>query len=118
MKIEFSKYRRQNRGGKGLMTLRITERNGPVVGLRLVAMEDHLMILTSAGKVIRIPVEGIRITGRVAKGVRLVRLGEEEQVVGVERLAEPDEDDQPIASPIGLLGSTSARVFSIHSLKS
>lgn len=94
-------YRRQNRGGKGLMTLRITERNGPVVGLRLVAMEDHLMILTSAGKVIRTPVEGIRVTGRVAKGVRLVRLGRQESVVGIERLAEPDEEDQPISPPIG-----------------
>jgi DNA gyrase subunit A len=87
-------YRSQHRGGKGLMTLRITDRNGPVVGLRLVTHDDHVMILTSAGKVIRIPVEGIRVTQRVAQGVCLVRLGDQEGVVGIERLGEPDDEDE------------------------
>jgi DNA gyrase subunit A len=84
-------YRPQNRGGKGLMTIRITERNGPVVALRLVVQNDDVMILTSGGKVIRIPVEDIRVTGRVAQGVCLVRLGEEERVLVTERL-DPDEE--------------------------
>jgi DNA gyrase subunit A len=85
-------YRSQNRGGKGLMTIRITEKNGPVVSLRLVNVEDHLIILTSGGKVIRIPVVGIRVTGRVAQGVCLVRLGDQEQVVGIERLEDPGDE--------------------------
>jgi DNA gyrase subunit A len=89
-------YRTQNRGGLGLMTFKITDRTGPVVALRLVRTEDQLMLVTSAGKVIRTQVEGIRITGRVAQGVCLVRLGEEEFVVSVERLAEPDEDPEPL----------------------
>ena len=95
-----SEYRSQHRGGKGLKTVRITERNGYVVGLRLVWPEDELMIVTSAGKVIRIPVKGIRITGRVAQGVCLVRLGEQEKVIGIERLADPEIEDQPISEPV------------------
>jgi DNA gyrase subunit A len=95
---DVSEYRSQRRGGKGLMTVRITEKNGAVVGLKLVSEEDHLMLLTSGGKVIRIPVAGIRVTGRVAQGVCLVKLGSDEVVVGVERLADPDDDeDAPVA---------------------
>ncbi len=83
-------YRRQHRGGVGLMTLRVTERTGPVVGVFLVHMGDQLMLVTSAGKVIRTRVEGIRVTGRVAQGVCLVKLGDQERVVSVERLADTD----------------------------
>ena len=92
-------YRIQHRGGKGLMTIRITEKNGPVVALRLVNTDNQLIILTSGGKVIRIPVEGIRVTGRVAQGVCLVRLGDSEQVVGVERLDDPDDEDEEGTPP-------------------
>ncbi len=91
---DVEEYRTQHRGGKGLMTIRIAEKNGPVVALRLVSPDNQLIILTSAGKVIRIPVEGIRVTGRVAQGVRLVRLGESEQVIGVERLDDPDDEEE------------------------
>jgi DNA gyrase subunit A len=94
------RYPVQRRGGKGRMTLRITDRNGSVVALKLVAREDHVMILTSAGMVIRTPVEGIRVTGRVAKGVCLVRLGEQERVVGAERLADPEGEERPVSQPI------------------
>jgi DNA gyrase subunit A len=69
------------------------------VGLRLVRDEDHLMLVTSAGKVIRTPVHGIRVTGRVAQGVCLVRLGDQERVASVERLAEPEDAARPSGIP-------------------
>jgi DNA gyrase subunit A len=81
-------YRVQTRGGKGVITMRITERIGPVVGVRMVREDDDLMLITDAGKVIRTPVRGISVIGRNTQGVRLIDLEEGEKVVGVARVAE------------------------------
>ncbi len=89
-------YRPQRRGGIGLKTMDIAERNGQVVALRLVNPEDHVLILTTGGKVVRTTVEGIRITGRIAQGVMLVRIGEDERVAGIERLNDPSEEDEEL----------------------
>ncbi|MSP59400.1 MAG: DNA gyrase subunit A [Myxococcales bacterium] len=86
-------YPTKNRGGLGVITIKTTERNGKVVGVRIVTDEDDLMIITSGGKVIRMPVDGIPTLGRNTKGVRLVRLEAGEGVVAVDRLAERDEDE-------------------------
>ena len=83
-------YRVTSRGGKGILTLRVTDRNGPVVGVRLVREEDDIMLITDAGKVIRTPVRGISVMGRNTQGVRLIDLAEGEKVVGVACLAEDE----------------------------
>ncbi len=81
-------YPVQHRGGKGVLTIRTSERNGHVVGMVQAAAEDHLLLITAGGKVIRMPIGQIRRTGRVAQGVRLIQLDEGEVVVGLERLAD------------------------------
>jgi len=92
-------YRTQNRGGLGLLTIKVNERNGKVVDLRPVADEDHLMLITDGGKIIRIAANSISTLGRNTMGVRLIRLAEEERVVGVERLADRDSVEAELAEP-------------------
>ena len=89
-----SDYPTKNRGGKGVITIKTTERNGKVVGLRIVTDEDDLMLITDGGKLIRMPVDGIPTIGRNTQGVRLIRLDEGEKVVAMERMAEKEEGEQ------------------------
>ena len=87
-------YRLQRRGGSGLLALRISERNGPVVGILQVTEDDEVMLITDRGKIIRLPVAGISLIGRVTQGVKLIDTEPEERVVSIARLAEKgDEGD-------------------------
>jgi DNA gyrase subunit A len=95
-----SDYPTKNRGGKGVITIKTTERNGKVIGLRLVTDEDDLMLITSAGKLIRMPVAGIPTIGRNTQGVRLIRLEESETVVAMERLAEMEEGEHEVSPEV------------------
>jgi DNA gyrase subunit A len=81
-------YRSQSRGGKGILTIKTTERNGPVVYSWQVTDQDQLMIITEHGKIIRLRVADISVIGRNTQGVRLIDLGEGEKVVGVAKLIE------------------------------
>jgi DNA gyrase subunit A len=81
-------YRRQARGGKGILTIKTSERNGPVVYSYQVTDHDQLMIITGHGKIIRLRVGDISVIGRNTQGVRLINLIEGEKVVAVARLAE------------------------------
>ena len=81
-------YRRQARGGKGIFTIKTSERNGPVVYSCQVSDQDQLMIITDHGKIIRLRVGDISVIGRNTQGVKLINLGEGEKVVAVARLAE------------------------------
>jgi DNA gyrase subunit A len=92
-------YRVTNRGGGGVITIRTTERNGPVVAACPVGGDEHLMVITDKGTIIRMPVSGISQVGRAAQGVRLVRLSEGEKVAAVELLAEPEDAATPPAAP-------------------
>ena len=85
-------YRLQRRGGLGLLALRISDRNGPVVGILQVTEDDEVMLITDRGKIIRLPVAGISLIGRVTQGVKLIDTESEERVVSVARLAEKGED--------------------------
>src|SRR5262249_23231433 len=67
-----------------------SERNGKVVGVRIVSNDDDLMIITGGGKLIRMPIGGIPVVGRNTQGVRLIRLEESEKVVAVESFAEAE----------------------------
>jgi DNA gyrase subunit A len=87
-------YRGQNRGGLGLITIKTTDRNGKVVGVRAMTDEDHLMLVTDCARIIRTPVRDISVIGRNTQGVRLIRVEDGERVVAVECLAEPDESPE------------------------
>jgi DNA gyrase subunit A len=95
-----SDYPTKNRGGKGVITIKTTERNGKVVGLRIVTDEDDLMLITDGGKLIRMPVDGIPTIGRNTQGVRLIRLEEGEKVVAMERLAEKEEGEREVSPEV------------------
>jgi DNA gyrase subunit A len=86
-------YRVQARGGKGVITLKVTEKTGPVVGVAQVAEGDDVMLITDSGKIIRMAVDEIRIIGRNTQGVRLIGLQENERVASLARLAEKEEQD-------------------------
>jgi DNA gyrase subunit A len=81
-------YRRQSRGGKGILTIKTSERNGPVVYSYQVSDSDQLMIITERGKIIRLRAADISVIGRNTQGVKLIDLGEGEKVVGVAKLME------------------------------
>jgi DNA gyrase subunit A len=97
-RTKVSDWRTQGRGGKGIIGMDTSERNGALVKLRLVVPEDQLMVITNGGQVIRTPVSEIRETGRNTQGVRVIRLRDGEQVVDVEPVAE-GEDDEAIEPP-------------------
>ncbi|HEY4103253.1 MAG TPA: DNA gyrase subunit A [Polyangiaceae bacterium] len=81
-------FRIQNRGGKGIILIDCSDRNGPVVGIAMVKPEDEVMIITDRGQTIRTPIEGIRETGRNAQGVKLMSIEEDERVVAIEPIGE------------------------------
>ena len=89
-------FRVQNRGGKGIILIDASDRNGPVVDLRLVKAGDEVMLITDRGQTLRTAVDEIRETGRNAQGVKLMTLDPEERIVALERLAESpvDTDDE------------------------
>ncbi len=95
-----SDYPTKNRGGKGVITIKTTERNGKVVSLRLVSDDDDLMLITDGGKLIRMPVDGIPTIGRNTQGVRLIRLETDEKVVAMERMAEKEEGETEVAPEV------------------
>ena len=86
-------YRITNRGGKGIITMNVTDKVGRVVGVRMVREGDDIMLITDGGKVIRMPVRDISVIGRNTQGVRLIGLEEGEKVVGVAPLAEMEVDE-------------------------
>jgi DNA gyrase subunit A len=99
---EISEYRVTHRGGKGIITIKTTDRNGNVVAVKEVVDKDELMIITRSGQMIRMPVGGISVIGRNTQGVRLVHLspaGEGEllpdSVAAVTRVVSEDEEAQP-----------------------
>lgn len=86
-------YRVQGRGGKGILTVKRTEKTGDVVGLLEVLPEDGLMLITRGGQSLRCAVSQIRETGRVAQGVRLKDLEMGDVVAAIARVVSDDKDD-------------------------
>jgi DNA gyrase subunit A len=93
-RTELTEYRRQSRGGKGVITIKTTERNGCVVDIKQVNDENDLMLITDQGKIIRMPVAGFSVIGRNTQGVRLMVTEEGERIVAVARLAEKEEIEE------------------------
>jgi DNA gyrase subunit A len=97
-------YRVQKRGGKGILTLNRTEKTGEVVALKEVLPDDELMLITKQGIVIRMPVKGIRVSGRNTQGVKLVNLDEGDFVCDVARVVIEDDEggDEGLEEPVGV----------------
>jgi DNA gyrase subunit A len=87
-------YREQSRGGKGVITMKITPKTGNLISLKEVSDNDDLMIITTQGKIIRMHVSDIRTLGRNTQGVRIIRLGGDDMVGGVTRVVKDDDDEE------------------------
>ncbi|MBN9316038.1 MAG: DNA gyrase subunit A [Devosia sp.] len=92
-------YRITGRGGKGIVAMAVNKRNGPLVGSFPVEDGDQIMLVTNGGQVIRVPVDAgsdnrIRIVGRSSQGVTVFNTAEDEKVVSVERISEPEGEDE------------------------
>ncbi|GGI42895.1 DNA gyrase subunit A [Mammaliicoccus stepanovicii] len=98
-------YRISNRGGKGIKTATLTEKNGNLVCITTVTGDEDLMIVTNSGVIIRLHVSDISQNGRSAQGVRLIRLGENQHVATV-AIVEPDEDEIAESPVEGVLEET------------
>ena len=84
-------YRTTGRGGKGIVAMATTEKNGRLVASFPIEETDQIMLVTDGGKLIRCPVDGIRIAGRSTQGVIVFSTAEGERVASVERLTEEGE---------------------------
>lgn len=85
-------YRRTHRGGKGVITIKTDDRNGDVVSVRKVSLDDQLMVTSQQGKIIRMFVNEIRETGRNAKGVRIMDMRGDDKITAVEPIISDDEE--------------------------
>jgi len=90
-RTEAQEYRLQSRGGKGIINLKVTDKNGLVVGLKAVSDADDIMFMTSKGMVVRCAVKDIRTTGRSAQGVRIIKLEKGDKVVSVARVVKEED---------------------------
>ena len=90
---ELDEYRVQHRGGRGIITLKRADKTGNIVALKEVLPDDELMMITKKGIMIRVPVEGIRISGRNTQGVKIMNLTPGDLVVDVARVVKEDVAD-------------------------
>jgi len=93
-RTEMDEYRLQSRGGKGIITMKTTDKTGRVVGVQQVTEDDQLMLVTNKGKIIRLRIKDIRVIGRNTQGVHLIDLEEGERVVSLARVAEKEEEEE------------------------
>ncbi len=91
-RTSIDEYRKTRRGGKGVINIKTTERNGRVVAIEAVSEDDELMLITAEGMMLRTDLSALREIGRATQGVRLIRLEERDRVVAVAKIA-PEEND-------------------------
>ncbi|MBI2067803.1 MAG: DNA gyrase subunit A [Deltaproteobacteria bacterium] len=92
-RTSLEEYRVQGRGGSGIITIKTTERNGPVVGVQQVTDDDHIMVITTSGKIIRLKVSELSVIGRNTQGFRLIHLEQGEKVAAFAKLAEKEGEE-------------------------
>jgi len=93
-RTDVSEYRLQRRGGKGVIAIRTSIRNGPVVGTKGVVYDDELIVMTTGGMIIRLPIKDIRTIGRNTQGVRLIALHSDDLVTDIAKVAASSEDEE------------------------
>ena len=91
-RTSLDEYRVQSRGGKGIINIKSSQRNGVIVGIKEVTDDDEIMLITTTGNIIRMKVKDIRTIGRNTQGVKLIKLEEKDKVSAVTHLASKDED--------------------------
>jgi DNA gyrase subunit A len=96
------KYPGQNRGGQGRLGIRITPRNGPVMGILQVNEDDEVMLVTNGGKILRLAVKDISLIGRVTQGVKLMDAEPEERVVSLAKVAEQGDNGDNGEATLGI----------------
>jgi DNA gyrase subunit A len=94
-RTDLDEYRLTRRGGKGVINIKVTDKNGPVVALRAVTEEDALMLITATGILLRMRVAELRDIGRATQGVRLIRVGDDDRVVAVAKVVSDKDDNGP-----------------------
>jgi len=92
-RTKITAYRRQSRGGKGILNIKTTAKNGPVVSVAKVVDDDEIIVITAEGKVIRQRVKEIKSTGRLAQGVRLIKMGPEDRLVSVALVPKEEKEE-------------------------
>jgi DNA gyrase subunit A len=95
-------YRITNRGGKGVKTINITDKTGPLLAIKTVSDEDDLMIITKAGVTIRMHIDTLRVMGRAAQGVRLINLKGNSEIAAVARVPRSEDEDEELEGEEGL----------------
>jgi len=101
-RTELEEYRKQSRGGVGIINIQTSDRNGKVVGIAYVHDDDELMLISQQGMILRMVAKDARSIGRATQGVRLLGVEEGDQVVSVARLAEREGEEngaEPPAEP-------------------
>jgi DNA gyrase subunit A len=91
-RTEIAEYPTRGRGGKGVITIKTNERNGAVVGVRLVESTDEVMLMSDKGQILRTRIDGISLYGRNTQGVRLMTLDADERVVSMARVVREEEE--------------------------
>lgn len=91
-RVPLEEFRTQNRGGKGILSIKLSEKTGEVVASKVVSEGDELVILTSEGQMIRLQVEDISIQGRYARGVVLMKLPDDDRIVSIARFRTEREE--------------------------
>ena len=86
-------YRMTHRGSKGVKGLNVTEKNGNIVSFKTVHGDEDLMIITNSGIIIRLPIEQVSTTGRVAQGVKLINLKDDQKVSTVAMIKKEESND-------------------------
>jgi DNA gyrase subunit A len=100
-RTEITEYRLQSRGGKGLINIKTTGRNGRVVGVKFLRGDEGVMLITGRGMIIRLNTADISTIGRNTQGVRLIQLEEADRLKSVARLAEREEGEEAAPGPEG-----------------
>ncbi|MBV7297662.1 DNA topoisomerase (ATP-hydrolyzing) subunit A [Enterovibrio paralichthyis] len=95
-RTELGEYPAKSRATQGVVSIKVSERNGSVVGAVQVETGDEFMMITNAGTLVRTRVAEVSQVGRNTQGVTLIRTAEDEKVVGLQRIDEPDEEDLPL----------------------
>ncbi len=93
-RTELDEYRVQNRGGRGVITYKITPKTGDIVGIRIVNGDEDVMLITDTGTIIRLNVEEISVLGRATQGVTLMRTNDGGKVVSIETIAPEQEEEK------------------------
>jgi DNA gyrase subunit A len=95
-RTELAEYRDQNRGGGGVITIKTSDRNGPVIGIKLVTDEDDLMLMTEKGMTVRVHTKDLSVIGRNTQGYRLIRMEDGDKLANIAPVV-VEEDSIPEA---------------------